>query len=109
MMIRFHLDEHLSPSIAHALRCKGVDISTSQEASLLGQEDKNQFAFALAEKRVLVTCDDDFLQQQFRNAKHYGICFCYPKKYSLGEIIEAIFIVHQCGTEKEMRNHIEYL
>jgi len=74
-MIRFHLDEHLSPSIAFALRHKGVDISTSQEARLLGHDDKDQFAFAVAEQRALVTCDDDFLRQHFRNADHYGICF----------------------------------
>jgi len=109
MMIQFHLDEHLSPLIAHALRRKGVNISTSQEASLLGHTDKDQFAFALAEKRVLITSDDDFLRQQFRDTEHYGICFCYPKKYNLGDMIEAIYIVHQCGTEDEMKGHIEYL
>ncbi len=108
-MIRFHLDEHLSPAIADALRREGVDVSTSQETNLLGRGDLDQFAFAVAEGRVLVTCDDDFLRPEFRNSKHHGICYCHRQKYDVGEMVEAVLVVHQCGTENEMRNHVEWL
>jgi predicted nuclease of predicted toxin-antitoxin system len=61
MAIRFHFDEHVSPTLAEALRRKGVDVSTSQEAALLGSDDLDQISFAIHQERILVTFDDDFL------------------------------------------------
>lgn len=64
--IRFHLDEHVSHAIAHALRRRGVDVSTTTDAGLLGVEDGDQLAYATAERRVLVTHDPDLIELAHR-------------------------------------------
>lgn len=109
MAIRFHLDEHLAPVIARTLRAQGLEVSTSQEAELLGQADQDQLAFAISERRTLVTCDDGFLRDEFVERALFGICYCHPQKYLVGELIEALQLVAECLTEDEMKNHIEYL
>lgn len=34
--IQFHLDEHIPPAIASALRRRGIEVTTASEARLLG-------------------------------------------------------------------------
>jgi len=109
MAIQFHLDEHLAPTIARMLRAQGLDVSTSQEAELLGQADLDQLAFAVSQGRALVTCDDGFLRDDFVEKARFGICYCHPRKYLIGELIEALQLVAECLSEEEMKNHIEYL
>ena len=45
--IRFHLDEHMDPDIAAALRRHGIDATTAVEAGLRAASDDTQFGFAL--------------------------------------------------------------
>lgn len=42
--IRFHLDEHVSHAITHALRRRDVEVSTTTDAGLLGAKDEDQAA-----------------------------------------------------------------
>ncbi len=67
--IRFHLDEHVSHTIAHALRRRGVEVSTTTEAGLLGAEDEDQLAYTLLERRVLVTHDPDLIELTHRDQR----------------------------------------
>jgi predicted nuclease of predicted toxin-antitoxin system len=60
--IRFHLDEHADPAIADGLRRRGADVTTTSEADLRGATDAQQLAYAIANGRMLVTQDQDFLQ-----------------------------------------------
>ena len=46
--IKFHLDENVSNAIANGLRMRGIDVTTSPEAGLIGASDEQQLAFALA-------------------------------------------------------------
>ena len=109
MAIRFHLDEHLSPVIAEALRKRGIDVTTSDAAGLLGATDQEQIAFATAEKRTIVTCDDDFLQKELLMKAEFGICYSHLSKYTLGQMIDQLQLVAECLTPAEMRFHVEYL
>jgi uncharacterized protein with PIN domain len=60
--IRFHLDEHVDPAIATALRRAGIDATTTNEAGLRTQDDVAHLRFARDEGRVIVTRDQDFLR-----------------------------------------------
>jgi uncharacterized protein DUF5615 len=46
--IRFHLDEHVDPAIATALRRAGIDVTTTIEAGLRTKSDEAQLQFARA-------------------------------------------------------------
>ena len=43
--IRFHLDENCATAIAEGLRRRGVDVTTTPEAGLLGSGDDEQLAY----------------------------------------------------------------
>jgi predicted nuclease of predicted toxin-antitoxin system len=91
--IRFHLDEHVDPVIAAGLRRRGVDVTTSQEAGLLGAGDPAQLAFARSQSRVLFTHDDDYLALNSRGMEHAGIAYCHRLRRSIGEIVDALVLI----------------
>jgi uncharacterized protein with PIN domain len=107
--IRFHLDENVDPAVADGLRRRGVDVTTSQDSGLLNSSDERQIGFALAEDRVLVTHDDDFLSRAKLGAAHAGIAYCHPESRSIGQIIAALMLIGDCLTPDDMRNHVEFL
>lgn len=109
MAIRFHLDEHVSPAIAEVLRRHGIDVTTSREAALLGHDDAGQLMFATSQGRALVTCDFGFLREEVVQQAPYGICFCRPQKYSIGEFARQLIIVAECLQNEDMHNCIEWL
>jgi hypothetical protein len=36
MRIRYHLDEHVGNAVAHGLRLRGLDVTTTKDAGLIG-------------------------------------------------------------------------
>jgi len=107
--IRFHLDEHVATAIAGGLRARGVDVTTSSDAGLLGASDHEQLAFARSENRVLVTHDADFLSVATEGLDHSGVCYCRQQSRSVRQMIEMLFLLHECFQPDDMRNHFEYL
>src|SRR5579884_2218056 len=85
--IRFHLDEHCDPRIATGLRRRGIDVTTTVEAGLLGAPDEEHIAFANREDRVIFTEDCDFLRLHAAGVQHAGIAYCHQQSRSLGDII----------------------
>lgn len=109
MEIRFHLDEHIDAAIANGLRQRGIDSTTTADAGLLQATDEEHLAYALAEGRVVVTHDDDFLELHSRGIPHAGIAYCHMHARTIGQIIRGLVLVHQCLTAEEMRNEVEFL
>jgi predicted nuclease of predicted toxin-antitoxin system len=64
--IKFHLDEHVDPDIAKALRRHGLDVTTTVEAGLRTLDDPDYLDFIRREGRVVVTHDADFLRYASR-------------------------------------------
>ncbi|HVS80201.1 MAG TPA: DUF5615 family PIN-like protein [Pyrinomonadaceae bacterium] len=106
--IRFHLDEHVDPAIATALRRAGIDVTTTNEVGLRTRDDEAHLQFARAEGRVIVTRDQDFLSVAGRVADHSGIAF-YTANQSLREIIEGLILIYEVMLPSEMSGQIEYL
>ena len=107
--IRFHLDEHVAAAVAGGLRARGVDVTTSADAGLLGVDDQDQLAFAHSENRVLVTHDTDFLSIAADGLDHSGICYCRQQSRSVRQMIEMLFLLHECFQAEDMQNHVEFL
>ena len=106
--IRFHLDEHVDPAIATALRRAGIDVTTTIEAGLRTRDDETHLRFAYTEERVIVTRDQDFLRFAAKKREHFGIVFYTPNQ-SLREIIEGLILLSEVLEPKEMIGTIEYL
>jgi predicted nuclease of predicted toxin-antitoxin system len=108
-MIRYHLDESVRNAIAVGLRSHGADVTTAAEVGLLGAADEDHIAYALSERRVIVTHDDDFLALAHRGVEHAGICYCHQQKCSIGEVLRTLLLVRECCSHDDMRGHIEFL
>lgn len=108
-MLRFHLDEHVSHAIARALQRRGIDVTTTTDAGLLGADDDEQLAFALSEQRVIMTHDADFLVAAAKSAHHAGIAYCPPDSHSIGHMVRCLCLMNDCLEPHEMFGKVEFL
>lgn len=107
--IRFHLDECCDPVIGDGLRRRGIDVTTSQEVGLLRANDERQAEFGLAQNRVVVTHDTDFLRLQSSRRNHAGIAFCPRDSLGIGEIIKRLVLIWEIYEPAEMVDRVEFL
>jgi predicted nuclease of predicted toxin-antitoxin system len=105
--IRFHLDEHVDPAVAAGLRARGIDVTTPQELSLLGDDDPFVLAHATAGGRVLFTEDADFLRLNAAGTPHAGIAYCHQQTRSIGEIVRGLTLIWQVLEPDEMSGKVE--
>jgi predicted nuclease of predicted toxin-antitoxin system len=103
------MDQHIPAATTRGLRQRGVDALTAQGAGRCGLPDKEQLEFATDEGRVMVTFDPDFLALHADGAEHAGIAWCQEQKYTVGELLHALLLVHSVLSRDDMRNHVEYL
>lgn len=107
--VRFHLDEHVALAIAVALRRHDIDVTTTQEADLLGVDDSTQLEYARQEGRVIVTHDADHLRWHSRGIEHSGIAFCHKDARTTGQTIETLRLMHELLSGEEMVGRVEFL
>jgi predicted nuclease of predicted toxin-antitoxin system len=107
--IRFYVDQHFPGPVSQGLRRHGVDVLTVQEVRRCGLPDSEQLSFAAANQRVMVSFDADFLALHQSGASHAGIAWCQEQKYSVGQLIQALLLMHGVLDSESMRNHVEYL
>ena len=104
--IRFHLDENVNSAIAKGLRGRGVDVTTTREAGLIGADDEEQLKFAKSEGRAVVTHDDDFLRVQI---DHTGIVYCGQGRRAVGEIIQWLILMWEVLDSEDIENKMEFI
>jgi predicted nuclease of predicted toxin-antitoxin system len=107
--IRFHLDEHVDPAIAQALRRHGADVTTTPEAGLRTRGDEAHLDFARSTQRVIVTHDADFLRVASQTTEHCGIAYCHRTARSVGDIIRGLILIYEALSPDEMRGQVEFL
>jgi hypothetical protein len=107
--IRFYLDENIANAVAEGLRTKSIDVLTTPEAGNMGKTDPEHLAFALAQNRVLVTQDDDFLTLVSVGIAHAGIAYYKPQTRIVKEILHGLFTLYDNSSQEDMRNLVRYL
>jgi predicted nuclease of predicted toxin-antitoxin system len=108
-VLRFHLDESFPLAVADGLIRRGFDVTTSNQAGLLGATDDEQLAFALREMRVLLTRDRDFLRLNALGREHAGILFARSDQRRHGEIIGAISLIAGNYASDELRGRVLFI
>jgi hypothetical protein len=108
-MIAFHLDESTKNAIAITLRQRGIDITTTHDAKLLGASDEIQLRYACENNRILVTHDNDFLRLHHLHVPHTGIAYCKPRHRSVGEIIRSLTFLWRSYKPEELYNQVIFL
>lgn len=109
MTVRYHLDEHIDPAIAAGLRGRGIDVTTASDAGLLSADDEEHLRFAFAEKRAIMTHDEDFLVFHSQGLPHYGIVSCHQEARTIGQIVQSLVLIDACLTTDEMHGHVEFI
>lgn len=71
--------------------------------------DQDQLDFANGEDRVLVSFDSDVLVLHQSGSTHRGIAWCPANKYSIGELIQMLVLMHAVIAPAEMINRVEHL
>ena len=104
----FHLDENIDHAIVRALRERGIDVTTSTEAQLVGARDIEQLEFARESGRVIVTQDSDFLRLHQAGYSHAGIVFASSGSREIGEFVRFLCLLHDCLAPKEMIGNVEF-
>ena len=108
-VIRFHFDEHIHTAIAVGLRRRGIDVTTTADAGLIGASDKEHLAVAFSENRVVTTSDEDFLRLHSQGIDHSGIIYCQQGSRSVGDILHNLIFLYECCTAEDMYGQVEYI
>jgi predicted nuclease of predicted toxin-antitoxin system len=108
-VLAFHLDEHMNNAIAQGLRSRGISVTTTSYAGLLGAEDSEHVAFALTERRVIVANDADFLAFAGQSTEHAGITYVPRGSRSIGHIVRHLCLMSDCLEPAEMKGRVEFL
>lgn len=107
--LRFHLDENVDPDIAAALRKRGIDVTTTQEAGLRSAKDEPQWEYALRERRVLVTHDAGFIKRARQTPTHAGVAYCQMNSRSVGQVVEMLILMFEVFSSEEMEGRVQFI
>lgn len=108
-MLKYHFDEHVGHAIARGLHRRGVDVTTTTDAGLLGASDDEHLDSAMREQRVVFTHDDDFLIKAASGRTHAGVMYCEVDSRTIGYIVDALQFFSDELEPDDMMNRVEYL
>ena len=95
-------------AVARGLRLRGIDVTTTAEASLQDASDEAHVSYALKSRRVIFTQDADFTRIHSRGEEHPGIVYCKQGTRSIGEIVQFLELLSQCAEQDEMIGRLEF-
>ncbi|MBC7930196.1 MAG: DUF5615 family PIN-like protein [Rubrivivax sp.] len=114
-MIRLYLCEDAQDSdVVVALRQRGIDVLTADEADMRPRADADHLAYATAQNRALYSFnirDYNILHAASlaEGKSHTGIILAPQQRYGVGEQMRRLLrLIHTISAE-EMRNRLEFL
>ncbi len=115
MQIKLYFDEDaLHRSLKQALRERGVDVLTAEEAGMRERDDEEHLDFASAQGRVLYSFNiGDYcgIHTEYIVSKksHAGIILAPQQRYSIGEQMRRLMRIVNARTAEQMINQLEFL
>jgi predicted nuclease of predicted toxin-antitoxin system len=112
IFIRLYLDEDVHVLVADLLKARGFDAITARDAGKLQISDEAQLAYAVSQKRTLVTHNrtdfEELIQAYFdREQAHYGVIFAVRR--SPQEIAQRLMLILNHVAGDEMENQVRYI
>ncbi len=113
LYIRLYCDEDVSAGVVQNLQQRGFDVLSARDADRLRLDDDAQFAFAVAEKRTLVTHNrGDFEQLHERyladRRLHYGVVVA-KRRPSDAALVAKLLALLDSTTADEIVNQLRYV
>lgn len=112
MKIRLYLDEDAPIQLAKALRQRGIDALTTQEARMSESSDEQQVAFAAGQQRAVLTHNKRhfiLIHQAYieKGKEHWGIIVADQNK--VGPLLRMLSKLWFTVSAEDMKNRLEFL
>ena len=108
-----YADENVEEAIIQGLRRRNIEVVSVRERGYVGKDDEFHLQRAKQLGAVVLTHDADFLAlaHQWRSDghEHHGILYAHSQNISIGECIRRVELLVHVLTERDMKNHIEFL
>ncbi len=113
LYVRLYFDEDVSVGVVNNLRQRGFDVLSARDARHLHLDDDAQLAFAVAERRALVTHNrHDFEQRHGRylaeGQTHHGMIIA-RRRASDAAVVARLLALLDSVTADEMINQLRYI
>jgi hypothetical protein len=115
MTIRFYLDEDtMDADLVHALRIRGVDVTTALEQGMIRRADSEHLELATSQRRVLYSFnvgDYQRLHSEYlsQGKHHSGIIVAQQQRYGLGEQMRRLLRIIARLSVEEMEGSFVFL
>ena len=92
--MKFLTDENVDVRVVNGIKKANYNIKDIKKEGMLGFKDKDILAFAIKEKRILLTHDKDFKNNpSFKNIKHEGIILLRFKNQSPDNVLKRLLSI----------------
>lgn len=115
MMIRLYFDEDtMDADLVHALRIRGVDVTTALEQKMIRRDDIEHLELAAAQGRALYSFNvGDFQRlhtEYLTQGKHHsGVILAQQQRYGVGEQMRRLLKMIARISAEEMEDRIVFL
>lgn len=115
MKIQLYLDEDtMDADLVHALRIRGVDLSTALEQGMIQRDDRDHLELATSQGRVLYSFNvGDFQRlhtKYLRDARHHaGIILAQQQRYNIGEQMRRLLRIIASLSAADMKDSMVFL
>ena len=112
LFIKLYLDENVDILVAQILKTYDYDVLTSLDAGKLKISDEEQLAFAVEERRALLTHNikdyQKLAESYFENNKlHHGILL--SSFHTPHDMVKRLLVIMNRVTAEEMKNQIRFI
>jgi len=112
-MLRAYADEHVPHAIVRGLRARGMDVVSVTERDRRQAADDVLLEEAIAEQRMMLTCDADFLRLAARHhaaaAAFAPIVFWPQQQRAIGHVIRSVIRLATSLTYDEATSRVFFL
>jgi predicted nuclease of predicted toxin-antitoxin system len=110
--LSFYFDENIQTALADALKTRGIDVVTTQEAGNVGVVDIRQLAYATEKGRTILSYNKrDFALIHYQwmriGRPHAGIIL--SDQLPIGVILRRLMRLYYSVNIEDMKNRLEYL
>lgn len=113
LYVRLYFDEDVAVGVVDNLRTRGFDVLSVREVPMLRRSDDEQLAFAISQRRAIVTHNRiDFEERhaamQRAGQEHFGVIIA-KRRSSDGEVVARLLRLLDSMTAEEMANQLRYI
>lgn len=108
--MKIYADENIETSIIVGLRRRKITVHSAIELGYRGRSDKFHLSKAEEMDAIALTHDVNFLMMaSSTGVTHRGVIVSHAKNVSIGDCIRGVELIVNVLSDKDMRNHIEFL